>query len=201
MRNLSMTAKLAATLIVGIAIGVLLASFAPAFAQEQAFVGGIQENRDAAAVDPIAVRNDIAQAGDEIVTFRHFQIEKGRFDEFYEASEQGVWPYFEKLGSRVVGMWKRIHPVVDGEAVSDDSAEYDDVYLMTRYASVAHWRATRDMAAHGGNGPDWVKCREALAFRRSITQETSLMFFEGHVWDNAPWFMPGLDETFERVEQ
>ena len=200
MRDTSMMVRLAVTLVLGITIGVLFASFAPVYAQDRAFVGGLQENQDTAAADPIAVRNDVAQAGDEIVTFRHFRIEKGRFDEFHTASEEGVWPYFEKLGSRVVGMWKRIHPVVDGEAVSDENAEYDDVYLMTRYASVAHWRATRDMAAHGGNGPDWVKCREALTFRRAITQETSLMFFQGHVWDNAPWFMPGLDENFERVE-
>jgi len=190
----------AITLTLGIAIGILIATHAPVFAQERSFAGGIQENRDAAAAKPIAVRNDVAQPGEEIVTFRHFRIEKGRFDEFYEASEQGVWPFFEKIGSRVVGMWKRIHPVVDGNTVSDGSADFDDVYLMTRYASVAHWRATRDMATIGGNGPDWVKCREALSFRRSVTKETSLMFFQGHKWDNAPWFTPGLDETFERVE-
>jgi len=193
--------RYAISLLLGVVIGAAIVSLPMTFAQERSFVGGLQEDRDAAAANPIAVRNDVAQPGEEIVTFRHFRIEKGRFDEFYAASEQGVWPYFEKIGSRVVGMWKRIHPVVDGKAVSDASAEYDDVYLMTRYASVAHWRATRDMATHGGNGPDWAKCREALAFRRSVTQETSLMFFQGHKWDNAPWFLPGLDEDFERVER
>jgi hypothetical protein len=190
----------ASTLILGIAIGAFITTHAPVFAQERGFVGGLQEDRNSVAAKPIAVRNDEAQAGEEIVTFRHFRIEKGRFDEFYEASEQGVWPFFEKIGSRVVGMWKRIHPVVDGNAVSEEPAAYDDVYLMTRYASVAHWRATRDMATIGGNGPDWVKCREALAFRRSITKESSLMFFQGHKWDNAPWFTPGLDEQYELVE-
>ncbi len=150
-------------LVLGIGIGVAVSSLQAAFAQERGFAGGIVEDRSAAAAKPIPVRNDVAQAGKEIVTFRHFRIEKGRFDEFYQASEQGVWPYFEKLGSRVVGMWKRIHPVVDGVTVSEESAEFDDVYLMTRYASIAHWRATRDMAAHGGNGPDWAKCREATS--------------------------------------
>jgi hypothetical protein len=183
----------------GVAIGAAFTAYAPVFAQERGFTGGIQEDRDAAAAEPIAVRNDVAQPGEEIVTFRHFRIEKGRFDEFYEASEQGVWPFFEKIGARVVGMWVRVHPVVDGEAVSEGSADYDDVYLMTRYASVAHWRATRDMAKHGGNGPDWAKCREALAFRRSITQESTVMFLQGHKWDNPPWFLPGLDEQYERV--
>ena len=195
-RNLLMRS---AWLLVGVGIGVCLARFAPVLAQDRGFVGGIEEDREAAAAQPIAVRNDVAQTGEEIVTFRHFRIEKGRFDEFYEASEQSVWPFFEKIGARVVGMWLRVHPVVDGEPVSDESGAYDDVYLMTRYASVAHWRATRDMAVHGGNGPDWEKAREALAFRRSITLETSVMFFQGHTWDNAPWFMPGLSESYERV--
>jgi hypothetical protein len=184
-------------LVVGIILGVVAATFAPVSAQDRGFVGGIQEDRDAAAAKPIPVRNDVAQPGEEIVTLRLFRIEKDRFDEFYEASEQGVWPYFEKIGARVIGMWVRIHPVVDGQPVSEESADHDDVYLMTRYASVAHWRATRDMATHGGNGPDWVKCREALAFRRTITQESTVMFLQGHKWDNAPHFMPGLGEAYE----
>lgn len=188
------------TLLLGVAIGVIIATYRPVLAQERGFAGGIQEDRDASAAKPIAVRNNAAQPGEEIVTFRHFRIEKGRFDEFYQASEQGVWPFFEKIGARVVGMWVRIHPVVDGRAVSEASAEYDDVYLMTRYASVAHWRATRNMATHGGNGPDWTKCRDALAFRRSITHESTVMFFQGHKWDNAPWFLPGLEEEYERTE-
>ena len=50
------------------------------------------------------MRNDVAQAGEEIITLRYFRIKKGTFDQFLKASVEGVWPYFEKLGSRVIGM-------------------------------------------------------------------------------------------------
>ncbi len=169
----------------------------PAAAQERSnFVGGIEEDSRAVAAAPKAVRNDVAQPGEEIVTKRYFKIKKGTFPEFYEASELGVWPFFEKIGARVIGMWLVVHPEEGGTKGSDD---YDEVYLVTRYASVAHWKSTRQMAALGGNGPDWEKCREALTFRRSLTLETSLEFLQGHKWDNAPWFLPGLDEEYQRV--
>lgn len=167
-------------------------------AQEQDFVGGIVEDRETAERAPVPVRNDVHQPGEEIVTLRLFRIEKGRFPDFYKASAEGVWPYFEKLGARVVGQWVVIHPETDMGQAGQGTPDYDDVYLMTRYASVEHWRATRDMSAHGGNGPDWEKCREALAFRRSITQETSVQFLKGHLATNGPYFMPGLDEEYLR---
>jgi len=181
-------------------LGALIVDFqkpVPASAQERSnFVGGIEENRQAAEAAPIAVRNDAARPGEEIVTKRYWKIEKGSFPEFYRASEEGVWPFFEKIGARVIGMWLVVHPEQGGTEGSDD---YDEVYLMTRYASAAHWKATRQMAAMGGNGPDWVKAREALDLRRSLTLETSLEFLQGRTWDNAPWFLPGLDEDYERV--
>ena len=86
---------------------------------------------------PHPVRNDVAQPEQEIVTLRNFHIKKGTFPEFLKASQEEVWPYFEKIGSRIVGMWQ----VFDPEGVSNK--DYDEVYLMTRYASVEHWRATR----------------------------------------------------------
>ena len=182
-------------------LGALIVDFqkpAPASAQERSnFVGGLEENRQAAEAAPKAIRNDAAQPGEEIVTKRYWKIKKGSFPEFYQASEQGVWPFFEKIGARVIGMWLVVHPEQGGTEGSDD---YDEVYLMTRYASAAHWKATRQMAAMGGNGPDWVKAREALDLRRSLTLETSLEFLQGHKWDNDPWFLPGLDEDYERVE-
>ena len=41
---------------------------------------------------------------------------------------------------------------------------------MTRYASVEHWRATRGMAALGGNGPDYENAVAALRLRRELTR-------------------------------
>jgi hypothetical protein len=159
--------------------------------------GGLREVAETA---PHPVRNDVAQPGEEIVTLRYFRIQKGRFDDFLRASEEGVWPYFEKLGARVVGMWKVVHPVLDGQPRGEESPEYDEVYLMTRYASVEHWRATRDTSQHGGNGPDWEKCMEAIALRRSLTLETTITFLEGRSWANPPWFLPGLAERYRPAD-
>ena len=44
------------------------------------------------------------------------------------------WPYFERLGARVVGQWQAHAPA---------SADCDDVYRLVRYASFEHWEATR----------------------------------------------------------
>src|SRR5271154_1432162 len=88
---------------------------------------------------PHPVRNDIAQPGQEIVTLRYFRIKKGTFDQFLKASQEDVWPYFEKIGSRIVGMWKVFEAEgVEGQAKSTN--DYDEVYLSTRYSSLDHWK-------------------------------------------------------------
>ncbi len=165
----------------------------------QAFTGGLRGGIETAAESPLPVRNDVAQAGDEVVALRHFKIKKGGFEAFYGASVTGVWPYFEKMGARIIGMWKVVHPTVDGKAAGTDSPDHDDVYLVTRYASLDHWKMTRETVKHGGNGPDWDACREALGVRRDLTLDTSVSFLQGHKWDSAPWYMPGLDEGYEPV--
>jgi len=152
---------------------------------------------DPESLTPIPVRNDVAQPGSEIVTMRYWKIDKGRYDDFYRASVEGVWPYFEKIGARVIGQWQVIHPPRD---TRDESPDYDEVILMTRYASHAHWAATRNPAQLGGNGPDYDKMREALALRRSLTHETTLTFLEGYMYDSPPKFMPGLQESYRAVE-
>ncbi|HYA15969.1 MAG TPA: hypothetical protein VEF06_00815 [Bryobacteraceae bacterium] len=111
---------------------------------------------------PHPVRNDVAQPGQEVVTIRYFRIKKGTFDQFLKASQEGVWPFFNKMGVRMIGMWK----VVDLPGAPGPKREnpgYDEVYLATRYASLAHWQATREdakLAATGRTG--------RLAGRRSI---------------------------------
>jgi NIPSNAP len=142
---------------------------------------------------PQPVRNDVAQPGQEIVTLRNFHIKKGAFDQFLKASQEDVWPYFEKIGSRIIGMWQ----VFDPETGKPAAKDYDEVYLMTRYASVEHWRATRDATLLGGNGPDWEKCRRGLDIRQSLTISTSVVFMQGSL-NNKPYFMPGLKESYEK---
>jgi len=165
-------------------------------AQQQPFRGGLNQVKDADRPHP--VRNDVAHPGEEIVTLRYFRIKKGTFDEFLRVSIEGVWPYFEKLGSRVIGMWKVITPTgIDG-APSTENKDYDEVYLSTRYASLDHWKASRDAVQHGGNGPDWTKCKAALDRRNALTLSTNVIFLKGSMAPGGPYFMPGLNETYEK---
>lgn len=167
--------------------------------QDKPFAGGIHQVKDPDRPRP--VRNDVAQPGEEILTLRYFKIKKGSFDEFLRVSVEGVWPYFEKLGSRVIGMWKVITPEGVGtvdSAPARESKDFDEVYLSTRYASLEHWKASRDGVLHGGNGPDWDKCKAALDRRRALTVETHVIFLKGSMASGGPYFMPGLDESYER---
>ena len=162
--------------------------------QEKPFRGGLNQTKEEA---PRPVRNDVAQPGEEIVTLRYFKIKKGTFDQFLKASVEGVWPYFEKLGSRVIGMWQVITPEgVDGAPAA--SRDYDEVYLSTRYAGIGHWKASRDTVQHGGNGPDWLKCKAALDLRQSLTISSHVVFLKGSMAPGGPYFMPGLNETYEK---
>ena len=149
---------------------------------------------------PEPVRNRAAAleeiGADGIVTLRYWKIRKGSFPEFLAASQNGVWPYFEKIGSRVIGMWQVLPTPGEAEA----SADYHEVYLATRYASVEHWAATRDAVSLGGDGPDYEALQDALAIRRDLTIETRLTFLSGATGPMGPYFLPGTMETFEAVE-
>ena len=144
------------------------------------------------------MRNDVAQPGREVVTLRIWKIDKGAFEEFNRASREGVWPYFEKIGARIIGQWKVIYPP---RSTMTESPDYDEVLMMTRYASYEHWQATRRPAGLGGNGLDYEKMREALAIRRALTQETSVKFLQGWMYSSPPIFMPGLGERYRRIEE
>lgn len=176
-------------------VAILILASVSASAQNRDFGGGMKPVRD--PDKPRPVRNNVAQPAEEIVTLRYFKIRKGTFEEFLKASVEGVWPYFEKIGSRVVGMWKVVTPegVSDGPQASKD---FDEVYLVTRYAGVEHWKATRDAVSLGGNGPDWEKCKAALDLRQSLTISSNVIFLKGQMAPNVPYFMPGLVESSEK---
>jgi hypothetical protein len=153
-------------------------------------------NTTPAGAAPHPVRNEAARPGAEIVTLRYFKIKKGTFDQFLKASAEGVWPYFEKIGSRIIGMWQVI-PAEGVEGASKLSPDFDEVYLMTRYASLEHWAATRDAEGLGGNGPDWEKCRQALAVRNSLTLSTKVTFLKGQA-GGGPYYLPGMQEQYTK---
>ncbi len=163
-------------------------------------LSGINASR---AEEPVEVRNQIAQTdGTPITTMRHWKIKKGSFPQFLRASQTGVWPYFEKIGARVVGMWQVINVKPDDEdggmensgftVHADNGLEYDEAILVTRYASVEHWQATRNAVQMGGNGPDYDALVKALNIRRELTLETSLQFLQGFNGPNGPYFLPGV---------
>lgn len=141
-------------------------------------------------------RNVSPIPGQEITTVRYWKIKKGTFPQFLKASQDGVWPYFEKIGARIIGMWQ----VIPAPGAAEASPDYDEVYLATRYASVDHWAATRDAAAMGGDGPDYAALQAALEVRRALTIETNLTFLQGVVGPLPPVFMPGTGERFVKAQ-
>lgn len=122
-----------------------------------------------------------------ITVHRTFSIKKGSFDEFQRLSSRGVWPYFERIGARILGMWLVAED--EREPLSD---AYDTVILMTRYVSREHWKATRNPVALGGEGPMWEACRDALRRRQALMIETFAKFL-GPVTEpvGGPYFTSG----------
>lgn len=165
--------------------------------QDAPFTGRLNQRLGSEKAHP--VRNNVAQPSDEVVTLRYFRIKKGTFDQFVRASIEGIWPYFEKIGARVIGMWQVVSPegVAGG---SQPNKDFDEVYLSTRYASIEHWKATRDTVSLGGNGPDWDKCKAALDVRQSLTISSNVIFLKGTMASGGPYFMPGLNEVYEKKD-
>lgn len=140
---------------------------------------------------PVAVRNDVPRAGTEVLVFRHQKLFKGGHEAYFRLSREGVWPWFEKIGSRIVGQWKVIHPGGSGE-----DADYDHGYRLARYASYDHWKATRQGQRLGGNGPDYQKSRAALRARAHfVAGSDGAYFLRGVTAAAQPYYMPGLDES------
>src|SRR4051812_29216938 len=83
---------------------------------------------------PRPVRNDVPKAGREMHVLRNHELKPGAHEQFYQFSRDSYWPFFERLGARVVGQWKVM--AIDGAA----PAAGDDVYRLVRYASFEHWQ-------------------------------------------------------------
>ena len=149
---------------------------------------GGQANRQ-----PLPVRNDVPRAGTEVLVLRHQQLRKGEHERYYMSSRDGVWPWYERIGTRIVGQWAVIS--LDGAP-----REFDDAYRLARYASVEHWRATRDVenAALGGNGPNREKSLESGRDRVGVqTGSKGAYFLQGPMAPDGPIYMPGLVEKYE----
>jgi hypothetical protein len=119
-----------------------------------------------------------------VTTQRTWRIRKGSFPEFHRVSARGVWPYFERIGARIIGMW-----LVTEDEHEPASPDYDTVILLTRYESREHWAATRDFVKLGGEGPMHDACVKALQRRRELTISTWLRWLDdGSETTGGPYY-------------
>ena len=153
----------------------------------------------APAIGPRPVRNDVNWPAREIIALSTWQVTNGSADALLSSGVEGVWPYLEKVGARIVGQWKAVYPPESG---FEESPDYDEMFLMVRYAGYEHWRASQpdQIVAMGGDGPDHAAYQAALDALRKATRRQSVTFLEGHMYQSPPKFRPGLSETYRKVE-
>ncbi len=155
---------------------------------------------------PTPVRNDVPRVGQqEVVMMRHAYLEAGGYEAWLEASRSGVWPWFERLGARILGDFEIVYPVG-----ADATPGQDEALRFARYASYEHWQATRSGPAAGdtggagrlgGDGGLSDASREGLRTRRQYSQGSrGGVFLQGHLAETRPLYMPGLVERYEQVD-
>jgi hypothetical protein len=101
-----------------------------------------------------------------IVVERSFTIEKGSFGEFEKLSREGIWPYMEARGCKILGLFQNLH-----------GGPSNEVVLLTAYESLSHWEATRLGAPPPEASPEMVelarKAAEAGRARNKLTLVSS----------------------------
>ena len=153
----------------------------------------------------VPVRNEVPRTDQqEIIMMRHAYLDEGSYDYWYEQSVTGVWPWFERLGARILGDFEIIYPLGD-----DASPGQDEALRFARYASYEHWQATRSNEAAGdtggslqlaGNGGLSDASTTGLINRRQVSQGTrGGVFLQGYMAETRPLYMPGTNEQFEPV--
>jgi hypothetical protein len=102
-----------------------------------------------------------------IVVQRTFVIEPGTLVEFERLSREGIWPYMEARGCKVLGLFTNMH-----------GGPSNEVVLHTAYESLTHWEATRlDLPAPEGSSDALIEMQraamEAARQRHALTKVTS----------------------------
>ena len=144
---------------------------------------------------PTPVRHDVAKPGRETLVLRNHRLQAGGHEQFYQASRDDVWPYFERMGARVVGQWK----VMRTDAPAPQGQE--DVYRLVRYASIEHWEATRFQRTTVGDGPAFERDQKGRKERATIeVGSRGAYFLQGHTAPGGPYFLPPLREKYELVQ-
>lgn len=110
-------------------------------------------------------RSPIARAAPgDVYAHRWFWLQPQDWPEFVTLSEEGVWPYFESDGCRIVGLWRSTEPGPLARAL-----------LITRYPSVAHWERTRLQSREAPAGADprlYAAARDAGRRRAALTERS-----------------------------
>ena len=88
-----------------------------------------------------------------IVVQRSFIVERGTYAEFERLSREGIWPYMEARGCKILGLFQNVH-----------GGPSDEVILLTAYASLAHWEATRlELPPPPGSTPELIALAKQAA--------------------------------------
>ena len=142
----------------------------------------------------VSVRNDVPRIGQqEIIMMRHAYLDEGSYDYWYEQSSTKVWPWFERLGARILGDFEIIYPEDE-----DTTPGQDEALRFARYASYEHWQATRPATAASsgdtggsqglaGNGPLFDANNDGLSSRRQVSQGSRGGYFlQGYMAEDRP---------------
>jgi len=150
---------------------------------------------NAQTAGPTPVRHDVSKPGKEILVLRNHRLRAGGHEPFYQASRDDVWPFFERMGARVVGQWK----VFQTDKVAP--AGQEDVYRLVRYASIEHWESTRLQRTTVGDGPAFERDQRGRKERAGLEVGSRGAFFlQGETAPGGPYFLPPLREKYELVQ-
>lgn len=86
-------------------------------------------------------------------------------------------------------MWQVTYPHITGQN-RKENPDYDEVYLLTRYASLEHWDATRppELFKLGGAGPYLDRFIEGEKQRGALMIQTEMTALRGGPAFNGPYF-------------
>jgi hypothetical protein len=99
-----------------------------------------------------------------VYAHRWFWVQPQDWPEFQRLSEEGIWPYFEADGCRIVGLWRSIEPGQPAKAL-----------LLTYYPTVAHWERTRLQSPDAPPGADerlYRRAQDAGRARSALTERS-----------------------------
>ncbi|MDE0199170.1 MAG: hypothetical protein OXK78_13310 [Caldilineaceae bacterium] len=154
------------------------------------------ELADAGSADKRPVRYDVPVPGEAIAELICWRVAKGAFAEFDSLTREGMLPAITKMGARGVGIWKLIYPE---PAIGEEHEDYDEIMMITRYASYEHWQACNDPVRLIGNGPDCRALMDASSRRDSLIRDQWRRFLQGELYHSPPTYAPPLDEDYRQV--